>query len=99
MNDLTHLRQAASKGDTKAQMSIALAYRPAAAANGLLAVCWFRQAAAQGESLAQLELAVAYGSGAVVPANPVRAVSWLRRAAGQGNRNAIGLLEEGWPLN
>lgn len=88
--NLEQLRQAAQRGEVKAQFELASAYY---IGNGVPqdypeAMKWYRKVAEQGVASAQHNLGVAYSKGLGVPQDYSEAVKWYRKAAEQGDSYA-----------
>ena len=83
------LRQAAAKGDPKAQYIIALRYLKFSPANFAEAARWFGYAASAGLAPAQYRLATMYERGQGVTKDAGRARSWYGAAAEKGNIKAM----------
>jgi localization factor PodJL len=85
------MRQAAAKGDPRAQFEVAARF---AEGKGIpqdfaQAATWYQRAAAQGLATAQYRLGTLYERGLGVVADPARARVWYGRAAEQGNVRAM----------
>jgi TPR repeat protein len=88
------IREAAAKGDAKAQYDIGYAY---ASGQGVpqdhkQAVAWYRRAAEQGLFYAQYMLGMSYFQGLGVEQDDAQGVAWIRKAAEQGFSTAQYLL-------
>ncbi len=88
--NLEKLRQAAQRGEVKAQFELASAYY---IGNGVPqdyqeAMKWYRKVAEQGVASAQHNLGIAYSKGLGVPQDYLEAVKWYRKAAEQGDSYA-----------
>lgn len=85
------MRQAAAKGDPRAQFEVAARF---AEGKGIpqdfaQAATWYQRAATQGLATAQYRLGTLYERGLGVTADPARARVWYGRAAEQGNVRAM----------
>jgi localization factor PodJL len=85
------MRQAAAKGDPRAQFEVAARF---AEGKGVpqdfaQAATWYQRAATQGLAAAQYRLGALYERGLGVTADPARARVWYGRAAEQGNVRAM----------
>ena len=94
--DISDLRQRAEAGDTKAQYSLARAYRRGEGVPEDLskAVHWSRQAAEQGHKDAQLKLGGMYQSGQGVPKDTAEGLKWWEKAWKQDAVNVSWSVEQ-----
>lgn len=85
------LREAAAKGDARAQFVIAGRYLEGQGIGQDMAKAayWYGQAAEQGLAAAQYRLATLYELGRGVPKNLATALGWYERAAMRGNVKAM----------
>lgn len=91
------LREAALRGDAKAQTALGGMYRggQGVARDDAEAVKWYRRAAAQGVPEARAQLGLMYARGDGVASDEDQAVQWLRQAAEDGSatgQNALGVM-------
>ena len=87
---LSLYKQAADKGNAKAQANLGICYYYGLAVtiDYEQAVSWLREAALQGKANAQTTLGACYNSGNGVKKDYNEAVFWYRKAANQGEANA-----------
>lgn len=85
------LRQAAQRGDAKAQFIIASRYLDGqnVAQDLPKAAYWYQQAASRGLAPAQYRLATLFERGKGVPQDPATALLWYEHAAAAGNVKAM----------
>jgi serine/threonine protein kinase len=84
------LRQAATQGDTFAQVALGTAYYEGwgGELNYAEAISWFRRAAEHGNAIGQYELGMMYENGIGVARDNDQALTWYRKAAAQGSEEA-----------
>jgi Sel1 repeat len=78
-------RQAAEKGDARAQSAVGIMYFDSDPKG---AVKWFKLAAAQGYAEAEFRLGWIYANGTGVPRDENEAAKWYQLAAAQGHKEA-----------
>jgi len=87
-------RQAAAKGDAKAQLALGLMYGSGRGvkADHVEAVKWFRKSAAQGYPNAQFFLGMSYLRGNGVKKDTAEGIKWIRKSADAGYAPAQNIL-------
>ena len=82
-DDITRLREAAARGDVRAQFSLGLLYATGEGVTQDLveAAQWYQKAAAHDDARAQYQLGLLYLKGAGVVSNEATAVQWFKAAA------------------
>lgn len=87
IDEVAMCREAAERGNTDAQFSLALRYfiGEGVPRDSVLGVVWCRKAADKGHPKAQFHLGWRYSDGDGVPKDDAQAAVWYRRAADQGD--------------